>query len=994
MALDFSGKNLRGKNFKGQDLAEANFRDADIRGANFSHAYLARANFQNAKAGIQQTLKVAILVSVLLVSVLSGLALATAVDAILQLGPVPVNVLVISWFGISVVAILCTMAVALATAEAGMIQGNASIAAIALAALIGSRFTPASLMVVLGTYIGWQAIRNNPKYSFIQKIVVLLTSARGTSFYNADLTDADFTRATLKNTDLRGANITRTDWSNSQGLNQARVGKSYLRYPVVQNLVTSGRGGDKSFDGLNLEGINLRGASLSSANLTGANLNQANLQYTDLSRAILKQSRLDGADLTGANLTGAYIEDWGITGETKLDDVHCDYVYMRVPTRDNPNPLRKPDNFQSNFAPGDFTAFFKPLIDTLDLYHNQTIDPRAIAVSLKQLYENYPEAELEIVAIEKRGQDNLLIRAKTTETADKARMSEEYFKRYQQLQLLLAEKDSRIQSLEEMIMTALQKPSFSIEHVQTMGDLNVRGEGSDGNFGIENVGTAGNVNIQGGNSSIGNIAGDTSISIEGNIENIENIESVGDIEEISRNIEVKVTRGKGMLIGEDSNLVLQVTNLSSNPINGAVSIEIQDSAEYEILSGNPAFLSTLDPHQSVEISFCLRVNVQREIPINYKVNGRMSATAIYINAVHDNPYVYGNPVGSELNFVGRQKELEQIIQAVSKPAKQDILIVGERRTGKTSLLNQLRNRLDKPLIPVYVVLNTSERPTAESVLGLIFHKILEELLNQGLIEKSEYHNHNFPDLKFADNVKIVIEQAKSRLANLRIVLMLDEADSLLEVRDEKRNSVDERPQNILRSVLQSSEVGNELSAILAATTELAAYMSKRSSPLFNHFRKVPLKPLSLAETEKLIREPAKTLEYAYSDSAVQRIVSLSGGQPYYCQALCYEAFSQAIETDRTMIDIEDVSIAEEKVVYDLYVGYLTGFWQRLNREERYFLRTLITEKFINLENIAKVKRLLDWQIINATQSTYSFSGGLVQKWTVMALDEDDPVENH
>ncbi|QSJ21156.1 hypothetical protein JYQ62_21770 [Nostoc sp. UHCC 0702] len=40
---------------------------------------------------------------------------------------------------------------------------------------------------------------------------------------------------------------------------------------------------------------------------------------------------------------------------------------------------------------------------------------------------NHPEAELEIVAMEKRGEDKILLRAKTAAGSDKSQLSAEYF---------------------------------------------------------------------------------------------------------------------------------------------------------------------------------------------------------------------------------------------------------------------------------------------------------------------------------------------------------------------------------------------------------------------------------------------------------------------------------------------------------------------------------------------------------------------------------------
>lgn len=89
-------------------------------------------------------------------------------------------------------------------------------------------------------------------------------------------------------------------------------------------------------------------------------------------------------------------------------------------------------------------------------------------ISFKQLAENNPEAELEMAAMEKRGKDKFLLRAATAPDANHSKLNAEYFKTYNQIkalaeaevQALLAEKDSRISSLEGMVETVLQRPSF------------------------------------------------------------------------------------------------------------------------------------------------------------------------------------------------------------------------------------------------------------------------------------------------------------------------------------------------------------------------------------------------------------------------------------------------------------------------------------------------------------------------------------------------------
>ena len=331
---------------------------------------------------------------------------------------------------------------------------------------------------ILSMYITKQVVVENNTYFFIRAIAISVASIRGTRFQNADLTDANFTQATLKNSDFRESTLIHTCFQKTKKLDMVCPGKTYLQNTQLRQLLIKGEGQNKNFDRIDLSGLNLQGTTFTDASFIGANLNEANLQDADLSRAKLVQTQLDGTDFTGATLTGAYIEDWGITSDTKFNGVRCEYIYMRLPTEENPDPLRKPDNNKEVFANGDFGDFIKPLFDTLDLYHNQGVDPRAIAISFKKLAENHPDAELEIVAMEKRGEDKFLLRAKTAVTANKSELSNEYFNTYNQvkglsereIQLLVAEKDNRIRSLETMVITALERPSFYAQTYQNQGD--------------------------------------------------------------------------------------------------------------------------------------------------------------------------------------------------------------------------------------------------------------------------------------------------------------------------------------------------------------------------------------------------------------------------------------------------------------------------------------------------------------------------------------------
>ncbi|MHC5917361.1 MAG: pentapeptide repeat-containing protein [Nostoc sp.] len=495
MPQDFSGQNLRGRSFKGQNLEGANFSGADIRSADFTGATLTGANFSHATAGLQKRWATFLVGVSWLLSGVSGFfsaftgaliayifdssSLENQVGGWIALIVVIVVFILIFRQGLNS-AIAFAIAVAIAVAIAFAIVGAFAIAI-------------AGAGVLLSAYMAWRAMKGDKKYAIIQNIAVDFAASSGTSFRNTNLTDANFTAATLKSTDFRKAILTRACFNKTKKLDRVRPGTTYLQKTQVVSVLVTGQGQDLNFDREDLRGVNFQGANLVDASFIGADLSQANLQDADLFRAKLVQAQLNGTDFTGATLTGAYIQDWGITSNTKFDGVRCEYVYMRLPTKENPNPLRKPDNNKEVFADGEFGDFIKPIFDTLDLYHNQGVHPRAIAISFKQLAENHPDAELEIVAMEKRGQDKFLLRAKTAATADKSQLSAEYFDTYneikslpeREIRLLLSEKDSRIRSLENMVITALQSPKFYAENYNNQGDTMSQSSKKESNFNLQ-----------------------------------------------------------------------------------------------------------------------------------------------------------------------------------------------------------------------------------------------------------------------------------------------------------------------------------------------------------------------------------------------------------------------------------------------------------------------------------------------------------------------------
>jgi len=576
---NFQGQNLTGANFNNAEIQGANFNNAILIGATFCNATAGLPNartislivlflilslvaglisgyagaiigdlFINNYSNLGITCLITLAMFIIVVS-LEGLGATLAVVAevvtiilILALALLPdeqTGLIIDTQFtalglagtlaSIGNIAVAVAIAKSIAPSGSLAITGSITIIGIILGAMFGVRSGASAYLIsgmvglsaiAFGSHIGYQALSGNKKYSLIRLLTINIVSRGGTSFRRANLTDADFTQASLKSVDLRDATLTRTCWFNTKRLDQARLDGIYLENAKIRQLVITKDGRGEKYDYLNLGELNLQDANLQDASFIGTDLSNATLQNANLFGTKLVKSQLYQANLNGAKLTGAYIENWGISTKTRLEEIQCDYIYMQLPTNDDPDPCRKPDNRQETFRSEDFADFISPIIKTLnlyqtqnvdprqvakkfktlDLFHHQGIDPSAAAIAVTQLAENYPEAELEIIVLEGRGQDKIRMQAKVVGNIDRSQLYQEYFAKYTQIQALpysdiqalllgIKEKDERISSLEKLLENAMLQPKFYVETYQNQGEFSM--SQSKGNINIS--GTQGNI---------------------------------------------------------------------------------------------------------------------------------------------------------------------------------------------------------------------------------------------------------------------------------------------------------------------------------------------------------------------------------------------------------------------------------------------------------------------------------------------------------------------
>lgn len=246
----------------------------------------------------------------------------------------------------------------------------------------------------LGTYLGLQTKLS--KELWLIKTIISVASIKATSFYDANLANANFTDLNMKCLDLRRANLFHIQWLRAKNMYLCRIDNPSLQQPVVVDLVTKKQGNNKDYKNNNLQGLNLDNISLISANLYKADLSHASLVNANLTNAILSEVNAIKTNFSKAILTGSCINAWNIDSSTNLQDVSCKYIYL-----ENLNNNRVP--IYGYFKTGEFTSLFQKVLNTVELIFRDGIDWKAFFLTFQELSSRYDDQAINIQSIEKKG---------------------------------------------------------------------------------------------------------------------------------------------------------------------------------------------------------------------------------------------------------------------------------------------------------------------------------------------------------------------------------------------------------------------------------------------------------------------------------------------------------------------------------------------------------------------------------------------------------------
>jgi AAA+ ATPase superfamily predicted ATPase len=324
------------------------------------------------------------------------------------------------------------------------------------------------------------------------------------------------------------------------------------------------------------------------------------------------------------------------------------------------------------------------------------------------------------------------------------------------------------------------------------------------------------------------------------------------------------------------------------------------------------------------------------------------------------PFIVGRPVTGEY-FVDREDELRRLqtlVKGIQKGASSNSALIGLRRTGKTSILENLEILLKPNAKLIPVIANCYGIAAKSRLAKVLVDKTIESYvcktgdsaflkrITKAIGQAAKSAIGRISEVKFAEfSLKLqdknteedsLIEEALQYIEALAqekdvfFVVMLDEFQDVIRWGDDTLKRI--------RSVVQSQK---RVCYVLAgsATSIMRNLVYDRRSPFYRQLVEIPIKKLDKSIATTFLKRRFECAEMEVADSVIAKIATLSDGYPDYMQRLGLELY--LLIGQGCMIAEDQVDKAYEDMVVSLD-GEFDNYFRNFSPLEREILVALAT----------------------------------------------------
>jgi tetratricopeptide (TPR) repeat protein len=311
-----------------------------------------------------------------------------------------------------------------------------------------------------------------------------------------------------------------------------------------------------------------------------------------------------------------------------------------------------------------------------------------------------------------------------------------------------------------------------------------------------------------------------------------------------------------------------------------------------------------------------------------EVAARLNAAPIGVSAFN-----LGRPLGEDDDFWGRKEELRQLTTHLLHG--QNVVLVGDRRSGKTSLFRKLAARLESPpFMPILIDLQAFP-PQTELLFEGILREVVSALTRRDALSSPDRWNRVSVTYAtdFGRALASLMAEVHTRASEIRLILLLDEADVLA--------SAGAAAAPALRQALSASPyVAVLLGMTRKGIDQLRAKGDQASSPLLGMFVQVGVNTISQEDLTNGVTRAMGREGLDIGDDALQEIYDWSGGIPWIAQFIGHHAAVAARDAGTTEITGETLAPIRARVLEAASLLFQSLF-DNLDSDERRILRRLL-----------------------------------------------------
>ena len=337
-----------------------------------------------------------------------------------------------------------------------------------------------------------------------------------------------------------------------------------------------------------------------------------------------------------------------------------------------------------------------------------------------------------------------------------------------------------------------------------------------------------------------------------------------------------------------------------------------------------------------------------------------------------NPYIAGAPVLESRMFFGREDVFSWIERSLSGKFVDHILVLhGQRRVGKTSVLKHLGNRLPKRYIPIFIDLQGRVNSTLPRFLWWLAREIsraldMDKPTREAFEDDPDYFESQFLPL------------VEEHLGDNVLLFTFDEFDTLESTSAQEGLALPFMA--ILKRLMEHKQL-NFIFSIGSSGRKLenmqAAYTSFFKQALY---RKISF--LSENDARDLITKPVEGV-ISFDLDAVDRIYEITSGHPYFIQLICHELFSKGQKSNDWQVSKSDVEAILDAVIERGTVN-LKFVWDESSELEKWVLASLAQfeesvdlgklDDYLNKQKVRFIHRDLESAVLHLHEKDVLASG--------------------